>query len=140
MARVQRVQLIRREVREYLSPSALEILFAHADWVAEGASDLEASGAPGAAYGTVMVTIDLARCHASLREPADAATAARVAELLGACEEVPVRLEALAGEELARIAGVPRGQLVAAIEHHARADGTRILIDGDAVLTRREGR
>ena len=139
MARVRRVQLIRREVREYLSRSALEILFAHAEWVAEGAGDLEAVDPPGIAYATVMATIDLVHCHLLLREPADAATAARIAELLAECAQVPRRLEDLAGEDLARIAGLPRAALATTIEHHTRSEGTRVLIDGDAVLTRREG-
>jgi hypothetical protein len=140
MARVARVQLIRREVREYLSPSALEILFAHAEWVAEGSGDLDARDPGGPAYATIMVTIDLGRCEALLREPADAATAARVAELLGENRDVPARLAVMARDELGRIAGVPPDELEAAVEHHTRADGTRILIDGDAVLTRSEGR
>ncbi len=133
MVRVHRVQLVRREVREYLSPSALEILFAHATWVVEG-EPVPAGGLR--LFATVMVTIDLASCAAYLREPADAATAARVATLMDASPAVARRLIEMGRPRLLRLLGAPgRGEVDVSIEHRARAEGARILIDGDVVLT-----
>ena len=133
-ARVQRVQLVRREVREYLPPSAVQMLLARAECVVEGDGEL---GPPTRGqrrvYATVMVTIDLERGASLFREPADEATAQRVAELVESTPAIIRALVAYARPELARIAGVPGDALEISLEHTARAEGSRILIDGDAV-------
>lgn len=134
-ARVQRVQLVRREVREYIPPGAVTLLLARADCVVEGGGEVGA--AVGAAqlrtYATVMVTIDLGGSASLFREPPDDATAQRVAELIEASPAVARQLIAMARPELSRIAGVPVDALEISLEHKARADGSRILIDGDAM-------
>jgi len=136
-ASVQKVQLIRREIRETLSPSALEVLWRHGEHVIEGGGELSHGG--GAAgnrfYATVMVTFDLRRCAAYFREPADVATAERLAELLIGSPRVKTKLIALARAELARLAQVPDSQLHIEMDHHARAEGTQVLIDGDAMVS-----
>jgi len=134
-ARVQRVQLVRREVREYLPPSAIELLLARAECVVEGGDEMgQAVGPPQRrVYATVMVTIDLRAAAALFREPADEATAVRVAELLESTPALARRMVQLAGPELARIAGVPEDTLEISVDHHGRADGSMILIDGDAM-------
>ena len=136
-ASVQKVQLIRREIRETLSPSALEVLWRHGEHVIEGGGELShgrgAAGRPF--YATVMVTFDLRRCAAYFREPADVATAERLAELLIGSPRVKTKLIALARAELARLAQVPDSQLHIEMDHHARAEGTQVLIDGDAMVS-----
>jgi len=136
-ASVQKVQLIRREIRETLSPSALEVLWRHGEHVIEGGGEL--GSVPGGAgrrfYATVMVTFDLRRCAAYFREPADVATAERLAELLIGSPRVKTKLIALARAELARLAQVPDSQLHIEMDHHARAEGTLVLIDGDAMVS-----
>lgn len=139
-ASVQKVQLIRREIRETLSPSALEVLWRHGEHVIEGGGELGTSlGGRGSAgrrfYATVMVTFDLKRCAAYFREPADVATAERLAELLIGSPRVKTKLIALARAELARLAQVPDSQLHIEMDHHARAEGTQVLIDGDAMVS-----
>jgi hypothetical protein len=133
---VSRVQLIRREIREFLGQSALEVLLSAADHVVEGSAELAEPGRAqpvvGRVYATVMVTIDLRACSAYFREPADDATAQRVAELMQECERVATRIAALARPKLAELAGVSAEQLDVSLAHQVRADGTRILIDGDA--------
>ncbi len=129
-ARVHRVQLIRREVREYLSPAALEVLLEGAEHVVEGAAD--AAGPSGSRYyATVMVTIDLRRRAAWFREPADEATAERVAELLQDSPGVRQKLAEVARVELARLADVDPASLDILLDHQVRVDGTTILIDLD---------
>ena len=91
-ARVERVQLIRREVREYLPAGAVELLLSGADCVVEGDDELgpvsggatrrEARKEARRVYATVMVTIGLAQSSAAFRERPDGATAVRLAELL----------------------------------------------------------
>jgi hypothetical protein len=135
-ARVTRVQLIRREIREFLGQSALEVLFSAAEHVVEGSAELSADPSPARAprvYATVMVTIDLRACSAYFREPADDATAERVAELMQGCERVAEHLAALARPKLAELAGRPAERLEVTLQHQVSAEGTRILIDGDAM-------
>lgn len=136
-ARVQKVQLIRREVREVLSPSALEVLFKHGEHVVEAGPEL--GGGRRAAgqrfYATVMVTVDLRRCAVHFCEPADAATAEKLAELMLGSPRVRKKLVGLARPELARLAGVAPALLQVEIDHHARSEGTRVFIDGDAMVS-----
>ena len=138
-ARVTQVQLIRREIREHLGHSALEVLFSAAEHVVEGGAELAAPHATSArrlervarAYATVMVTIDLRACSAYFREPADDATAQRVAELMQDCDRVSDFVATLARPKLAELAGVQPEALEISLQHEVCADGTRILIDGD---------
>ena len=82
-----------------------------------------------------MVTFDLRRCAAYFREPADVATAERLAELMIGSTRVQKKLVALARPELARMAKVAETCLQIEMDHHARAEGTQVLIDGDAMVT-----
>jgi hypothetical protein len=134
-ARVQKVQLIRREIRETLSPSALEVLWRHGEHVVEGGGEVGRESAGRRFYATVMVTFDLRRCAQYFREPADVATAERLAELLIGSPRVRNKLIALARPELARMAQVAEQCLHIEMDHHARAEGTQVLIDGDAMVT-----
>lgn len=134
-AKVRRVQLIRREIREVLSPSALEVLFDHAELVVEGGEEVGGRGAGGRVFATVMITIDLCRCAGQVREPADEATARRVAELMEADPRVHERLRTLAARELARLGGAPPEEITVAVESAFRVEGTTVLIDVDAMAT-----
>ncbi|MBK7826885.1 hypothetical protein [Nannocystis sp.] len=134
-ARVHKVQLIRREIRETLSPSALEVLWRYGEHVVEGGEELGGGSPQRRFYATVMVTFDLRRCAAYFREPADVATAERLAELMIGSTRVQKKLVALARPELARMAKVAEACLHIEMDHHARAEGTQVLIDGDAMVT-----
>lgn len=140
--RVREVRLIRREIREVLSPGAIEVLFDHADLVVEGGEEVGSRPASDLrVFATVMVTIDLRRCAACFREAADEATARRVAELMEAEPGVQRQLHTLAMRELARLSGCEPNALVLAVETGIRVDGTCVLIDVDAMatLSRRQG-
>lgn len=134
-ARVQKVQLIRREVREVLSPSALEVLFRYGEHVIEAGPELGGRRSSGRFYATVMVTIDLRRCAVHFCEPADVATADKLTELMLGSARVRQKLVALARPELARLAGVAPTLLQVEIDHHVRSEGTRVFIDGDAMVS-----
>lgn len=135
-AKVRRVQLIRREIREVLSPSALEVLFDHAELVVEGGEEVGGRRAgERRVFATVMVTIDLCRCAGQVREPADEATARRVAELMEADPRVHERLRTLAARELARLGGAEPEEITVAVETGVRVEGTTLLIDVDAMAT-----
>ena len=134
-ARVAKIQLIRREVREFLSPAAVELLLAHGEPVVEGGLELDEEGAAHRAYATVMMTIDLASCADLFREPADEATAQRLAELMSEDRKVHDKLVGLARRELARISGLSSKRLRVQMEHDVRAEGCRLLLDGDAMVS-----
>lgn len=136
-ARVDRVQLIRREVREVLAPSALEVLLAHAERVVEGGDEVGGpAGPPGRrVYATLMVTIDLRRCARYFREPADAATAERVAELMEESADLERKLVRLVRGELASLAGADPETMEITLERTIRVDGPVLYIDGDAMAT-----
>ena len=147
--RVRRIPLIRREVRESLSDNALELLFGSAELMVEGERD--GHGGQGShgdrAYATVMVTLDLAHCASLLREPADEATAERVAELMRGSASVRRQLIELARPKLAELVNTspppswdPHGEAPARtlrieLLPVVRVSGARILIDGDAVVS-----
>ena len=133
--RVQRLQLIRREIRESLAPSSLEALFAFSDCVVEGGADSVVTDSNGA-YATVMLTIDLRRCEQLFRDRSDAATAERVAELIAEHRWVKRRLIELACSELERWCGTVVAPRDVVVDMRVRADGTRVFIDGDAMIRR----
>jgi hypothetical protein len=81
MASARKVTLFRREIREWISPPALEILMGAAEVVTEGAFD--PSSPEGPRYlGSVRLRIALPRCAAYLRGPLDASAAHRLVQLL----------------------------------------------------------
>lgn len=139
--RVHRIPLIRREVRESLSENALELLFSGAELLVEGDRDLS-SGLDESerVYATVMVTVDLGACAAMLREPADDATAERVAELMRGSASVRRALVELARPKLAALVDAPPRSLRIELLPAVRVAGTRILIDGDAVVSLRSSK
>jgi hypothetical protein len=142
--RVRRIPLIRREVRESLSDSALEILFANAELLVEGDHELGAKVSlgmlSGRAYATVMLTLDLAHSATLLRERADEATAERVAELMRGSAAVRRRVTELARPRLAKLFGADPRSLRIELLPSVRVSGARILIDGDAVVSVRDNR
>lgn len=139
--RVRRIPLIRREVRESLSDSALEILFAEAELLVEGDHELGARDlACGRVYATVMLTVDLSRSAALLRERPDEATAERVAELMRGSPGVRRRVSELARPRLAELFGADPRSLRIELLPSVRTSGVRILIDGDAVVSVRDNR
>lgn len=134
--RVREVQLIRREIRETLSPGAVQVLFDHAELVVEGGEELGGRRASDRRmFATVMVTIDLRRCAAHFREPADEATARRVAELMELDSQVRQELCSLAARELARLSGCEPDALAVSVETAIRVEGTAVLVDVDAMAT-----
>ena len=137
-ARVHRIPLIKREIRESLAENALEILFSAAEVLVEGDRDLDRRFAvANRAYATVMATLELDSCAALLREPADAATAERVAELMRGNPSVRRRMIELARPELAKLLGAEPSELRIELLPVVRHDDARVLIDGDAVVSLR---
>lgn len=116
-----------------LGPGAIDLLFAHGELVVEGGEAIAADTGTGRVYATVMLTIDLARCAEQVREPADAATAERLVELLRDADAVRSKLAELARPRLAELAGLAPAAIELSIEPAVRSEHVMVLIDGDAV-------
>ncbi|HEX4462246.1 MAG TPA: hypothetical protein VIA18_29925, partial [Polyangia bacterium] len=128
MARVVRVTLFEREVREKLSVAAIEILVERARILSEG----KRSAAPTAKaryFGSTMLTVDVATLGELVREPCDARSAARVAELIRDDARVTKRVQKIATREAERLAGGP--VRVRAGDVRVRAQGTFVYLDVD---------
>lgn len=130
--RVERVALVRREVREVLAPSAVDLLFERAEAVVEG--DLDSGGSRNA-FATVMLTIDLEKVAPLIRERPDVATAERIAELLAGNRQVRARLESLALAHARDLFRDAEPALRMTLDFTARAEGSRVLLDADAVVS-----
>ena len=123
MAIVRRVALFEREIRVRLSSAAIDILFDGAEVLSEG--QRQGNGY----FGSTMVTIDLGRLTAALREPCDASSARRVAELCASDPRVKARARALAAADAETRAGGKLARVT--VDHKTRAVGARVHIDLD---------
>ena len=123
MAAARKVALFDREIRLVLSQAAIEILFETADILSEG----ERRG--DGYFGSTMLTLDLPRVSAFVREDCDTASARRVAELALADSRVRDRARAIATADAVERAGTLLAQVDC--ELRARAVGTRIHLDVD---------
>jgi hypothetical protein len=127
LARVARIALFEREVRERPSRAALELVFRRAEVISEG-QRAHRDGRP-TYFGSTMLTLDLEALAPSLRESCDAGTARRLAGLLAGDPSVSSRIKAIATREAIRLAG---GRLrTIATEVKVSARGARVFIDVD---------
>jgi hypothetical protein len=127
LARVNRIALFEREVREHLSRAALDLVFERAEVMSEGQRSTRA-GQP-IYFGSTMLTIDLEGLAPLLRERCDAGTARRLATLLGADAAVATRVKQIATREAARIVGARLRSVGTEVKVNSR--GARVFIDVD---------
>jgi hypothetical protein len=127
MARATRIALIEREVRERLSPAALELCLSRADVISEGQRSKR--GGRDAYFGSTMLTIDLPSLELVLRDACDAGTARRLAELLEADATAAERIRDLAAREAARVAGATPNEVSTHVS--IRAQAAKVFIDID---------
>ena len=128
MARAARVNLFEREIRERLSLAAIEILLERAQILSEG----RRSASPTAArayFGSTMLTLDVARLGELVRDPCDARSAARVAELVRDDPRFTRRVQKIAEREAQRLAEGP--VRVRPSEVRVRSQGTLVYLDVD---------
>jgi hypothetical protein len=125
MATARRVALFDREIRITLSGAAVEILFETAEILSEG----ERRG--GGYFGSTMITFDVTRLAALVREACDAASARHVATLALADKRVRERARALAIADAGERAGSGTRLANLSTELRARAVGTRVHLDID---------
>ncbi len=132
--RVRKVALIRREIREYLPTSTVEVLLSEGETMVEGGAEVVREGASSRVFATVMITADLAALADRFRDRADAATARRVAELLEDHPDLPPKLAARVRPRLPDLAGGTAGKnWEITVVPQVRAEGTAVMIDADVV-------
>jgi hypothetical protein len=127
MARATRIALFEREIRERLSRSALDLLFARAEVISEGQRALRAGR--DSYFGSTMLTLDLPVLAALLRDACDAGTARRLAALLEGDAGVAQRIQALTARETARVAGATPREVRTHVA--IRSQGAKVFIDVD---------
>jgi hypothetical protein len=127
MTRATRITLFEREVRERLSPAALDVAFERADLLSEG-QPIE-RGNRRIYFGSTMMTLDLAELAEVVRESCDAATARRFASLLQEDASVATRVRAIAEREAVRVAGRALGDVRTHVTIYAQ--GAKVFLDID---------
>jgi hypothetical protein len=128
MARVARVTLFEREIRERLSVAAIEILLERGKILSEGQRAMSPT-AKARWFGSTMITVDVATLADVVRDPCDARAAARVAELVSGDGRVTKRVQRIAGREADRLAGAT--VRVRASDVRVRVQGTLVHLDVD---------
>jgi hypothetical protein len=124
MAAVRRLALVRREIRERISATGLELLLRAASRISEGRI-----AADGRYYGSTMLTLDLGLASGQVRDVCDIATAVRLAQLLEGDAAALAQVRRLVVEEASRVARRPLGELE--LEIRLRVEGSKIFIDVD---------
>lgn len=123
MAAARRISLIRREIRESVSPAALDLMLAGAGRISEG----NVSGRHY--FGSTMLTVELDRVTGQVREPCDVSTASRVAALMAADTRVLDRVIEVAAREARRICA--RELEIVETDVRVRTEGAVIYLDVD---------
>ncbi len=129
-SRVHKIQLIRREVREFLSVSAIGALFSRAEHRLE-----DGLYAEDGLHASVTVALDLGAFSDVFRERADPATALRVAALMEGDRAVHRQILSMIRTELAALACLDARSAQIELEFQVRAEGRTVFVDGDAVVS-----
>lgn len=131
MAAAKKIGLFGREIREWVSPPALEILLGAAERITEGSFD----GPPGprqAYLASIQLIVPLSACARYLSGPLDAASARRVAELLRSDTQAREILVELARGEAEQAAGCPLYELQVEIDASHRGETIFLGMDVEA--------
>jgi hypothetical protein len=125
LARVDRISLFEREVRERLSRAALDLIFGVAGIMSEG--QRSARGGREMFFGSTMLTIELPSVAASVRDVCDARAAQHLAALLATDTVAAARIKSIAAAEAERLCRIRPKSLGAEIK--VRARGTTVYVD-----------
>jgi hypothetical protein len=127
LARVERISLFEREVRERLGRAALDVIFAAASVISEGQSSSRPSRE--VFHGSTMLTIELGAVAPAVRDACDARAAQRLAALMAEDSAALARVKAVAAAETERISG--RRPRALTTEIKVRSRGTTVYVDVD---------
>jgi hypothetical protein len=127
LARVEKISLFEREVRERLSRAALELIFGAAGIMSEG--QRQARDGREIFFGSTMLTIELPAVAGFVRDVCDARAAQHLCALLATDTVAAARIKSIAAVEAERLCRT-RPRTVGA-EIKVRARGTTVYVDVD---------
>ena len=133
MVPARKVSLFRREIREWISPPAFEILIGAAEVITEGSFDTTEADDPSF-LGSIQIKVPLGSCDTFIRYPLDAAAARRLTQMLQDDEIAQEVLLELAQRETERAAGCALFELQTEIETSHQGDELRISIDVEGLV------
>lgn len=134
MVSARKVSLFRREIREWISPPAFEILIGAAEVITEGSFDTTAADST-VFLGSIQINVPLGSCSTFIRDPLDAAAARQLTLMLRDDEVAREVLVELAQREAERAAGCVLFELQTEIEASHRGDELRISIDVEGLVS-----
>ena len=139
MAVARKVALFRREIREWISPPAFEILLGAAEVLAEGS--FEGPPGPDQVYlASIQIQVNLPQCSHFIRDPLDAAAARRLAEMIRQDRLIQELLREIATREAETAAGCRLADLQIEVDTSHRGDELMVSMDVEGRVRPRQGR
>jgi hypothetical protein len=133
MVSTRKVSLFRREIKEWISPSALEILIGASEVIAEGSFDTTETDSP-IFLGSIQIKVDLSACASYIQDPLDAAAAKRLTQMILSDQIAREVLAELALREAERAAGCALFELQTEMDVSHQGDELRISIDVEGLV------
>lgn len=136
MVSARKVSLFRREIKEWISPPAFEILIGAAEVIAEGSFDTSETDHP-IFLGSIQINVPLSACATYIQDPLDAAAARRLAQMILSDRIAREVLAELALREAERSAGCALFELQTEMDASHQGDELRISIDVEGLVRQR---
>lgn len=136
MVPARKVSLFRREIKEWISLPAFEILIGAAEVIAEGSFDTTETDNP-LFLGSILIKVDLSACASYIQDPLDAAAARRLTQMILSDRIAREVLTELALREAERSAGCALFELQTEMDATHRGEELRISIELEALVRQR---
>jgi hypothetical protein len=136
MVSARKVTLFRREIKEWISPPAIEILIGAAEVIAEGSFDTSETDNP-LFLGSILIKVDLETCGAYIQDPLDASAARRLAQMILSDQIAREVLTELALREAERAAGCALFELQTDMGATHQGNELRISIELEGLVRQR---
>ncbi len=133
MVSARKVSLFRREIKEWISPPAFEILIGAAEVIAEGSFDTTETDNP-IFLGSIQIQVPLSACASYIQDPLDAAAARRLTQMILSDQIAREVLTELALREAERAAGCALFELQTEMDANHQGDELRISIDVEGLV------
>ncbi len=133
MVSARKVSLFRREIKEWISPPAFEILIGAAEVIAEGSFDTTENDNP-LFLGSILIKVDLSACSSYIQDPLDAAAAKRLTQMILSDQIAREVLTELALREAERSAGCALFELQTEIDASHKGNELSICIELEGLV------
>jgi len=136
MVSARKVSLFRREIKEWISLPAFEILMGAAEVIAEGSFDNSETDNP-LFLGSILIKVDLSDCESFIQAPLDAAAARRLTQMILSDQIAREVLTELALREAERVAGCALFGLQTEMNASHQGNELRISIELEGLVRQR---